>query len=699
MSSFSETTTSAAKPPLALVIAGLIAQGVGVFALALPLTNSGYTGFVLLLSVLGALYSLNARQRPNADRLLFPGGIGLIVFFGFVQVFVTRFGRLLPVDFLVATGDLSMILALTLTASLSTFFWLTDVAVLFACVWSIAMIGLSATLNINVLTIVGFAVYLACALFMLVHQHTLAQSGPSGRARAMQGPLLGFQLRTTAVLFLATFVLGILVAVPLQMLGRNMSLTTLLERFQVKPKPGTTNIGKSKLVFDSPRQFMVGLGPVTDDDTLLYHVTSPKPSYWRLRTFAICTGNEWSPFGSDIEDGRVLSPTGKSGQNNTFTIAPALEGGRRKTERIHATVEPVAGLRYLIHLVEPRSIQINQAEVSRRIDGTLGLPGNRMDIAPPPTAYELDADLSTATPEDLNKTSTNYPTEVRVRYLGEPDPGKLDELARVAVGDAKGPYDRAEAIRKFVARRCTYSLDARACPPGRNVAEWFLNESKVGYCDLYATAVTLLCRAAGIPARIATGFNAGEIDPDRPNAYNLRERNRHAWCEVFFVGYGWMRFDATVETTEATELPVASAPLPKTQTRKLSIGPMTLVGIALLGLSGVGAYELLRRRGILPQRRVVSPEERALQQLLLVYSQALKALAQNGAPRKRSQTIQEHLELVRTNLGEPIYRLYEPLALLSERMLFARHQPTPHELTAAEQTLRALKSALKERKS
>lgn len=203
MSSFSETATSAPPPPLALILAGLIAQGVGVLALALPLTNTGYTGFVLLLSVLGALYSLVARRRPSADRMLFPGGIGLIVFFGFVQVFVTRFGRMLPLDFLIATGDLSMIMALTLTASLSTFLWLTDVAVLFACVWSIAMIGLSATLNINVLTIVGFGVYLVCALFMLIHQHTLAQSGPRGRARAMQGQLLWFQLRTTLVLFLA----------------------------------------------------------------------------------------------------------------------------------------------------------------------------------------------------------------------------------------------------------------------------------------------------------------------------------------------------------------------------------------------------------------------------------------------------------------------------------------------------------------
>ncbi|MBB6052422.1 transglutaminase TgpA family protein [Armatimonas rosea] len=698
MSSSSATHTNPAKASLALVLVALVAQNAAIVALALPLISSGYSFFLMALSVIGATLAHRARQRDGADKALLPGAIGLIVLFFVVQFIVARFGRSLPLEFLLASGDMSMILALTFTATVATFFWLTDTAILFACVWSIAMIGLSATLNINIQTIISFAIYLLCALFLMIHQHTLAQAGPKGRELAMQGRLLWFQARTALVLWLATFGLGIVVAVPLQMLGRNMSLSNILERLKVKPDPRRTQAGKFRLAFDNPRQFVVGLGPVSDDDTLLYHVTAPKPSYWRTRTFAVCVGNEWTPFGNDMEVPRILSPTRKSAERNTFNLSAVLEGERKKTERVKATVEPVAGLRPMIHLAEPRVVQTNQPQLARRVDGTVGLSGNRLDFAPPPTPYELEADVSTATPEDLNSASTDYPTAIRERYLAEPDPGKLDELASEALGKAKKPYDRAEAIRRFVSDRCTYSLEARPCPPGRNPAEWFLNESKVGYCDLYATAVTLLCRAAGIPARIVTGFNAGEIDPDHPNAFNLRERNRHAWCEVFFVGYGWVPFDATALTTEATSTPVATPPLPKSQIRKLPIGPIALAGIALVGLVGVGAAELLRRRGVLPERKTISPETRATQQLLAVYRKALRELTRSGAPRKSTMTVAEHLELVHTTLGAAIHEHYEPLARLSERVLFAKQFPSESELTAAEKALQALQAALKERK-
>lgn len=702
--SSSSVTASNPKPgtppptSLALFLAGLVAHNAAIVALALPLITPGYIVFLLLLSLLGAFRSYHARKRTQTvERDLLVGAIVLIVTFTVVQIGVSRFGRVLPLDFLLSSTDMSMIMALTLTATVACFFWLVDMAVLFAAVWAIAMLGLSATLNINVQTIVCFGLYLFAALFLMVHQHTLAQSAPQGRTLASRGPLLLFQLRTAGVLFAATFSLGVLVAIPLQMLGRNMSLTNILERLKVKPETKRNLQNKLRLVFDNPREFVVGLGPVTDDDTLLFQVSAPRPSYWRTRTFATCSGNSWTPYEDDGEVANFVPPRSESANKNVFTFEPAVEGVRTKTERIKAQVNPVGGLRTLVHLVEPRLLRGPQPQVNRKRDGTISLGGNRLDFAPPPAPYELEADVSVATNDDLNASSQDYPEEIKRRYLQEPDPGKLDELALEALGTVpvNRPYDRAEAIRRFVATRCTYSLEARACPPGRNPAEWFLNDSRVGYCDLYATAVTLLCRAAKIPARIATGFNAGEIDPEHPNAYNLRERNRHAWCEVYFTGYGWVAFDATALTTEATAAPIPTAPAAKTQTRKLPVGPLALAGIAVVGLVGVGAGELLRRRGKLPQRAGRSEAERATSQLLLTYTRALQLLRRSGAPRLAPMTVGEHLAQVEQALGSSVANAYTPLARLSERVLFGKYVPQTSELAEAERALQALQEAVK----
>lgn len=683
---------------LPLVIIALLGQNAATFGLTIPLISPGYTVFLFVLSLIGAGTAHSLRSRGVTRDYLISGAFGLIGFFFLIQVTIARFGRSLPLDFLVSTGDMSLLVALTLTAAVATFFWLTDAATLFCCVWSMAMIGLAATLNLNVVTLVCFGIYLFCALFLMIHQHTLSQAGERHLALAVAPPLLWLQVRTAALLWVATWTLGVIVAVPLQMIGRNMSLSTILERLKVSADPNKARSSlKPHLTFDSPRSFAVGLGPVTDSDTLIFRVTTPGTQYWRMRTFATCLGNEWTPYENDLE-GQTLSPETARAGRNLFKLGPALEGERKATDRVKARVDPLIATRALIHLAEPRQILLDQEAIVRRIDGTFALLGSRIDFSPPPTSYELEADVSHATSEELNASSVNYPSEIKDRYLQEPNPGLLDKLAQEAIGTERRPFNKAEAIRKFVANRCLYTLDAAPCPLGRNPADWFLNESKTGYCDLYATAVTLLCRAARIPARIATGFNAGEIDPDHPNSYNLRERNRHAWCEVYFTGYGWIPFDATVLTIEATMAPVASPPLTSFQRGKLPLGPLMLVGIAALGLVGVGATEFLRRRGMLPERRVLSVEELSARRLLAAYKSALHQLQRHGVSRERAMTVGEHIALVTQRLGETVGSAYECLARLSERTLFAQQPTRESDVQRGQESLAALKAALKERR-
>ena len=98
-----------------------------------------------------------------------------------------------------------------------------------------------------------------------------------------------------------------------------------------------------------------------------------------------------------------------------------------------------------------------------------------------------------------------------------------------------------------------------APPAGQDPLDWFLFHSKKGFCNYYATAEVLLLRSAGIPARMVVGFAQGEFDP--PNHYVVRQRDSHAWPEVYFPGIGWVEFEPT-SNQAPLELPLGENPSP-----------------------------------------------------------------------------------------------------------------------------------------
>jgi hypothetical protein len=74
--------------------------------------------------------------------------------------------------------------------------------------------------------------------------------------------------------------------------------------------------------------------------------------------------------------------------------------------------------------------------------------------------------------------------------------------------------------------------------------DYFLFDSRQGYCDYYASALTVMARAVGIPARIVSGYTRGEYH-SVSNVYRVRELNAHTWVEIYFPHYGWAEFEPT----------------------------------------------------------------------------------------------------------------------------------------------------------
>ncbi len=127
--------------------------------------------------------------------------------------------------------------------------------------------------------------------------------------------------------------------------------------------------------------------------------------------------------------------------------------------------------------------------------------------------------------------------------------GADPRLERLAAGWARGGPPRArvaEAERWFRRQPFRYSLQPGALPD-RSPLDVFLFERRLGFCGHYASAFTALMRAAGVPARVVSGYRGGDwVVPVGSTGYlDLRRGDAHAWSEVWLAGEGWRRVDPT----------------------------------------------------------------------------------------------------------------------------------------------------------
>jgi transglutaminase-like putative cysteine protease len=182
------------------------------------------------------------------------------------------------------------------------------------------------------------------------------------------------------------------------------------------------------------------------------------------------------------------------------------------------------------------------------------------DSISPGDSYQATVAMSTATRNDLLTAGTEYPGWVLDRYLQLPDdmPSRVIDLAQNLTGDSATPYEKATAICDYL-RTLEYTVDVQAPPDGTDGVDWFLFETKKGYCQYFASAMTVLLRASGVPSRMVVGYGPGEPVANNSTGNTLANpagaaqdpentfvvRNSHAWCEVFFPGYGWTQFEPT----------------------------------------------------------------------------------------------------------------------------------------------------------
>jgi transglutaminase-like putative cysteine protease len=149
--------------------------------------------------------------------------------------------------------------------------------------------------------------------------------------------------------------------------------------------------------------------------------------------------------------------------------------------------------------------------------------------------------------DELDRRSARRPRSSRaarraLRLPRGPIPGRTALAEELRLGSRSDDEILARAIAFLRRGRYVYTLE----PPlsGRTAVDEFLFDFKAGFCEHFSSAFVFLMRAAGVPARVVTGYQGGELNPiDR--IITVRQSDAHAWAEVHLRGRGWVRVDPT----------------------------------------------------------------------------------------------------------------------------------------------------------
>ena len=150
--------------------------------------------------------------------------------------------------------------------------------------------------------------------------------------------------------------------------------------------------------------------------------------------------------------------------------------------------------------------------------------------------------------EDYSKLPGHIQKEVR-------------EIAAKATANCVTPLEKALALQNYLQKHYKYALNVKTPPENVDFTAWFLLGEKKGYCTYFATAMTVLSRLCGLPARYVTGYLAV---PDETGKAVVTGNDAHAWTEIYFNGFGWLEFDATPrgDNEQTGEEPPADRPTP-----------------------------------------------------------------------------------------------------------------------------------------
>ena len=618
--------------------------------------------------------------------------------------------------------------------------------IVFAFACGLTVFGLTGTLNVNRPFLAAYFVFLIAGIFvwgydtLLSHYDRALQAAgapPSSPRRWVQSYLGLTMLQGAAVLALALGVGYPLYKASPFLYGQGPR-SWLLHYRTPTPQSNYMDFGGA---------FELGTGPITLGRRPVLRVKAGRPELWRAVVYDEYDGHSWrtsppppyfvrppgtgrpspttaygppaggqavpiGPAAAAPSEPRGGPPGAASGPTPAAAVEmpddtagvlspgegreywpPTDESGRpawlAARPRLMQDVQLLIPTGYTLPgAAEPVEVKGLQGELS---PGTID-PYGCIRSAPFPRgerAYRVISAVPDATGAQLRQAGTEVDLDTQSRYVSEVPVGTrlgLEELVQQIAADAGNSYDRLLAIEAYLYEHCRYSLEEAPIPRDRDAVAYFVREQRAGACDMFASALAIMGRLAGVPTRVATGFATGEdvVGSDGQPAYLVRQSDAHAWVEAYFPGYGWIPFDPPTQERESTWLDrlVTSTGQYLGPSRAWRRGVWVLVGAAAVylvltgafGLPGLGAWRGSRSPGRHQTRARIGRS----------YERLCRAMARRGWPRHPWQTPREHTgrppDGRRDRTGEPEAQQ----AVRETAELFSRLRYSPREPTAQE---------------
>jgi transglutaminase-like putative cysteine protease len=307
-------------------------------------------------------------------------------------------------------------------------------------------------------------------------------------------------------------------------------------------------------------------GPVTLTDRPIFEAVIPVQTYWRASAFDTYTGQGWLNTDSDVVNLERNQALPELPFSSYVEITATIRPQEPRQDVIFAPPQPLR-----VNL--PLRVDVARPTGEKSL-GVASLLRSRLTLTPRDT-YLVVAGISDVAADQLRADRTDYSTWIAERYLQLPAalPDRVPRLAARLTQQSTNPYDKAVALEEYL-RRFTYNQRIAAPPPGSDGVDYFLFTVRQGYCDYYASAMAVMLRSVGVPARFVTGYTPGvrpvSSTPGVPsNTYRVLEQNSHAWVEVYFPTYGWIQFEPTASEPQRVrpEPKPTATPTPQTTPR------------------------------------------------------------------------------------------------------------------------------------
>jgi transglutaminase-like putative cysteine protease len=453
---------------------------------------------------------------------------------------------------------------------------------------------------------------------------------------------------------------------------------------------------------------------------VLYYTTSAqsRPQYLEGLTYDNFDGHTWTS----------TSHTSTQFEANQSIPIKATNSRQQITTNVTIINLPEGTKHYIFAPAQPVSFSIPTTLYGNRII-TAWTQQNPLTQG---ESYQAISLISDASAQNLSAVQFNQYNSTLLSYPGQSYVQKPADLSKNRIiqrtlqkwiQGSTGVYSKVKALESHLSDKTqfTYSVTNPPVPTNVDAVAWLL-QTHQGYCTYYATAMVVMVRMLGLPARIVNGFTQGSL---QGHTWVVNGSDAHSWVQVYFPGYGWINFDPTpgysVSTGSTTQQntpavktspPTRPTPIAKTGHQKPKLQPTPKPGVSETGTNTTSRDAIMRQNlflalslvilfgalavfGLALRKRYKAKHPGSSITASMIYRRMCRLGTMIGVPPQRWQTPYEYYRM----LGRRYPRAAAPMRRITELFVRERWAPPhqahdPNEGKALEKLWHQLRNAL-----